>query len=175
MMLESSRPVPVPYAFSGRETYKFVITFTEVEEDAYKIKVEELFEGGRRVDLIHRPIEIFGFPSIIERTDLHLTRVGAQELWQMIGPSETSQQDLTLGSSINSDGQRFVETLQYSKNVTLRVIHHLERIAESLHAQRKRQAKAEAKAQAKACAKKGGSLRKSSRVLHRRSRNTKHY
>lgn len=161
--------------FSTNESYQFVITITEIEEDAYKIKVEELFKDGRRVDLLHRDISILGFPTIFESTDLHLTKEAAQELWQMIGPSETSQQDLTLDSSINSDGQRFVEILQYSKNVTLRVIHHLERIAESLHAQRKRQAKAEAKAQAKACAKKGGSLRKSSRVLHRRSRNTKHY
>lgn len=137
MMLESSRPVPVPYAFSGRETYKFVITFTEVEEDAYKIKVEELFEGGRRVDLIHRPIEIFGFPSIIERTDLHLTREAAQELWQMV---QTSKEDFMLHSRVNSAGQRFVEYVQHSKIITFKAIDHLSNIAESLHAQRKRQA-----------------------------------
>lgn len=127
----------VPHAFSGRETYKFVITFTEVEEDAYKIKVEELFENGRRVDLLHRDIEILGFPTIFERTDLHLTREAAQELWQMV---QLTKDDLMLHSSVNSAGQRFVEYVQYSKIVTFRAINYLERIAESLHAQRKRQA-----------------------------------
>ena len=158
--------------FSSNESYRFVITFTEIEEDAYKIKVEELFKDGRRVDLLHRDISILGFATIFERTDLHLTKEATQEFWEMI---TQSKEDVMLGSSINSDGQRFVEYVQHSKMITLMAIHHLERIAESLHAQRKRQAKAAAKAEAKACAKRGGSLRKSSRVFRKRSRTAKYY
>lgn len=154
--------------YSSNESYRFVLTFTEVEEDAYKIKVEELFKDGRRVDLLHRDIEILGFLTMFERTDLHLTKEAAQELWQWVQPST---EDLTLSLTLNSEGEgnRFVEVILYSKNVTTRVIHYLEKIAESLHAQRKREAE---KAAAK---RKGGSLRKSGRVLRRKSLNAKHY
>ena len=164
--------------YSRNESYRFVLTFTEVEEDAYKIKVEELFEDGRRVDLLHRDIEILGFPTIFERTDLHLTKEAAQELWQWV---QNSDKDLLDSLSLNSHGQRFVETVLYSKVVTTRVCQYLERIAESLHAQRKRQAVKEAKEAAKAAKeaakaakRQGGSLRKSGRVLRRKSRNAKH-
>ena len=74
---------------------------------------------------------------MIERMDLHLTREAAQELWEMV---QLTHEDLMLHSSVNSAGQRFVEYVQYSKIVTFRAIHHLERIAESFHAQSKRQA-----------------------------------
>ena len=162
--------------YSSNESYRFVLTFTEVEEDAYKIKVEELLNDGRRVDLLHR--EILGIPSIIERTDLHLTKEAAQELWQWV---QNSDKDLLDSLTLNSNGQRFVETVLYSKVVTTRVCQYLERIAESLHAQQKRQAikaaKQAAKAAkeaAKAAKRQGGSLRKSGRVLRRKSRNGKH-
>lgn len=124
-------------AFPDTATHKYVVTFTEVEEDAYKIKVEELFKNGRRADLLDFK-EVLGYPGIIERTDLHLTREAAQELWQMAEPTKG---DLMLHlSSVNSAGQRFVESVQYTKYITTKIINYLERIAASLHAQRKRQA-----------------------------------
>ena len=82
--------------------------------------------------------------------DLHLTREAAQELWEMV---QLTHEDLMLHSSVNSAGQRFVEYVQHSKVVTFRAIHHLERIAESLYAQRKRQA-AKAEKELAAAAKK---------------------
>jgi hypothetical protein len=159
-----------------------VVTFTEVEEDAYKIKVEEILKDGTRVDLLHRDIEGYP-PTIFERTDLHLTKEAAQELWHWIRPNEG---DLTLSLILNDKGQRFVEVKLYGQQTTTRVAQHLERIAESLHAQRKREAAKAAKEEAKAAkeaakaaklAKKrtGGNLHKSRRALRRKSIVSKHY
>lgn len=154
--------------FSSNERLKCAVTFTEVEEDVYKIKVEELLENGNRVDLLHRESDLPGFTTIFERTDLHLTKEGAQELWEMIQPEK---EDLMLDSNIDNEGHRFVEVILLSKYLTTKATHYLEKIAESLYAQQKREA---AKA-AKAAKKKGGSLRKSGRGLLRKSLHTKHY
>ncbi len=97
--------------YSNNEVYMFVLTFTNIEEDVYKLKVEELFNDGLRVDLLHRDIEILGFLSIFERTDLHLTKEAAQELWQWLQPST---EDFTLSLSLNSEGKRFVEIVLWS-------------------------------------------------------------
>jgi hypothetical protein len=168
------------YDWRNKST-RCIVTFIEVEEDAYKIKVEEILQDGPdvdldgpRVDLLHRDIEGYP-PTIFERTDLHLTKQAAQELWHWLQPNEG---DLTLSLILNNKGERFVEVILYSQHMTTRVAQHLERIAESLHAQRKREAAKAAKEEAKAAKlakKRGGNLQKSRRVLRRKSIISKHY
>jgi len=188
--------------FKQQGSPAIIVTFTRVEEGTYKLTFEELLKnkGGEvtgRNDLLYRNTDpadsgpVYHGQCIIVREDLHITEQTAREIWKYLSPSTPFMN--------GGDGPVAELTIFYQNGVKA-VIHYLERIAESLHAQRMREAakalKASKASKAKASKAKGSKGRspsgspkgsdspkgmgggsrkykKSKRVLRRKSRATR--
>jgi hypothetical protein len=128
--------------FKGPGVVETAITFTRVEEDTYKLTFEELLKNQRdevtgRNDLLFRHTDpsysgpIYTDQCIIVREDLHITEETAREIWEYLSRHTPF---------MNGGDGPVAEITTFSKVGVTAVIHYLERIAESLHAQKRREA-----------------------------------
>ena len=114
---------------------KFIVTFIEVDRDAFKLTFHQVLPNGDRHDLLYRESPI---PIIIVYTDLHVTRETANQIWLYL----TKETAFMTPSQPNVEGKRFAELTVRVKDKVTAVLHYLESIAESKYQQDKRQAAA---------------------------------
>jgi hypothetical protein len=129
-----------------------ITTFTRVEEDAYKITFHELLHvRGEPVrhDLLYRHTHqanpgysgrIYSEQCIIVREDLHIVEKTAREIWTYLSRDTPF---------MNGGDSPVAELTTRSRMNIIAAAQYLEKIAESLHGVRKRQAAAAAKASSK--------------------------
>jgi hypothetical protein len=129
-----------------------ITTFTRVEEDAYKITFHELLHvRGEPVrhDLLYRQTDrsipgyfgsIYSEQCIIVREDLHVVEETAREIWTYLS-RETP--------FMNGGDSPVAELTTRSRMNIIAAAQYLEKIAESLHGRRKREAAKASKSKSK--------------------------
>ena len=130
--------------FKNTPSKKTIVTFTEVEPDAFKLTFHQLLPDGTTHDLLLRNTDttfsgsVYKEQCIIVRENLHIKRETAEQIWSHLSRDREFMSD----SQSNDEGKRFSELTVLSHNSVVGAIHYLERIAVSLHEQEKREAAA---------------------------------
>ena len=118
-----------------------IVTFTEVEDHAFKLTFHQLLPDGERHDLLYRNTDptysgsVYEEQCIIVRENLLINEDTAIEIWEYLTGSKDS---FMSDAKKNDEGKNFSELKVEGDYQVRAVIHYLERIAISLHDQEKR-------------------------------------
>ncbi len=118
-----------------------IVTFTEVEDHAFKLTFHQLLPDGERHDLLYRNTDptysgsVYEEQCIIVRENLLINEDTAIEIWEYLTGSKDS---FMSDAKKNDEGKNFSELKVEGDYQVRAVIHYLESIAISLHDQEKR-------------------------------------
>lgn len=127
-----------------------IITFTELEPDAFKLTFHQLLRDGTTHDLLFRnttdkypPVNgnpYYHEPCMIEQKISHIERKTAEEIWRSFNSGFEFMNSPE--STTNEKGQRVSKLTVRSHNSVVGAIHYLDSIAWAIYAQEKREAAA---------------------------------